>query len=115
MSGWNATDALAPAVDWSAGTVPGTTSRVDPGTSGAAGSTGTLFGTGTGQHGVVPIAGMGASSMGDGLQAAWQFINAPFTTPLDPVDLFLIVGIVLVSVVLWNLILWHVRIAAETI
>jgi hypothetical protein len=114
MSGtmWDATDALGATVDWSAGVVPGTTSNADPGAAGVAGSAGLFVGTGTGQMGMVPVAGAG---MGNAVQEVWQVVNRPFTTPLSSVDIFLLVGVILVAVVLWNLILFHIRIAAETI
>lgn len=42
-----------------------------------------------------------------------SWIDEPFTTPLDTVQIFLLVGIVLVAVLAWNMILFHIRIAAE--
>ena len=75
---------------------------------------GTALGTGTGSHGiVVPYSGGGTMNGLVGEINGW--FHAPFTTPLDPVDVFLIVGIIIVSIIVWNLILYHVRIAAETI
>ncbi len=114
MSGsmWNPTDALGAAVDWSAGTIPGTTSNADPGAAGVAGSAGLTLGTGTGQQGIVPVAGAGGMGA---VQEVWSLINHPFTTPLSAADVFLLVGVILVAVVAWNLILFHIRIAAETI
>jgi hypothetical protein len=111
MSGsmWSASDNT----DWSAGVLPGTTSQADPNAPGVAGSAGLAIGTGTGQAGVVPITG-GASGMG-AVQEVWSVINRPFTTPMSAIDVFLLVGVILVAVVLWNLVLFHIRIAAETI
>jgi hypothetical protein len=114
-SEWDATDALAPAVDWGAGVIPGTTQQADPNAAGVAGSAGQALGTGTGQHGVVPLTEAGGGMFSDGIAAVWTWINKPFTTPLDPMDVFLLVGIVLVAIISWNLILYHIRIAAETI
>ena len=118
MSGseWDATDALAPPVDWGAGVIPGTTQNADPLASGVAGSAGQVLGTGTGQQGVVPIAGPGGGGMfGAGISAVWNWINRPLNEPVDPMDVFMLVGIVIVAIIAWNLILYHIRIAAETI
>lgn len=106
-------DYLAQEIDYAAGVLPGTTQQADPWQSGVAGSSGVSLGTGTGQQGNVPIQG---GKMGNGLiQPVIDFINKPFTTPLNKTDVFLLVGTVLIAVLLWNLILYHVRIAAETL
>jgi hypothetical protein len=69
-------------------------------------------GTGTGPHGVVA----GSSSNNPlGIGSVVQWLKEPFTTPLDPMSLFLIVGVILVSIIMWNFILFHIRLAAETI
>lgn len=74
--------------------------------------TGIAEGTGTGPQGAIatsnPVQNLGLQSLVD-------WLKAPFTQPLDPLSLFLIVGVVIVSVVLWNFILFHIRLAAETI
>jgi hypothetical protein len=115
MSGsmWDATDALAPEVDWSAGTIPGTTSNADPNAIGVAGSAGLAVGTGTGQHGTVLLDGGGM--VGSSVQHVWDWLNKPFNEPLSPYDIAIIVGVILISVIAWNLVLFHIRIAAETI
>jgi hypothetical protein len=97
------------------GILPGTTTQADPNAPGVAGSTGTILGTGTGRLGLVPVAGLIGGGVGTALDEVWSFLNTPFTSPLDPTALFLIVGTILVAIVLWNLILYHIRIAAETI
>jgi hypothetical protein len=102
------------AVDWSAGIIPGTTSNADPMATGVAGSAGLMVGTGTGRLGVVPLENTGGG-MTSSVQAVWQWLNKPFKSALDPVDLFLLVGVILIAVIAWNLILYHVRIAAESI
>jgi hypothetical protein len=106
-------DTLGAAMDWSAGVIPGTTSNADPWSAGVAGSAGMSLGTGTGQNGIVPITGTGG--MGNALSEVWSTLNKPFTTPMSTVDVFLLIGVILVAVVIWNLILFHIRIAAETI
>jgi hypothetical protein len=99
-----------------AGLAPGTTGNLDPAsTNKPAGSAGVAVGTGTGQHGVIPI----ISDLGGGMSAAikdfWDWLNEPFTTPMTPASLTIMVGVILVAIVLWNLVLYHVRIAAEAI
>jgi len=69
-------------------------------------------GLGTGPTGVV--VGSNAPA-GLGVTSVFQWLNEPFTTPLNTIDLFLIVGVVAVSIILWNLILFHIRLAAETL
>lgn len=102
---------LASSVDWSAGTIPGTTQQADPWQSGVAGSAGVSLGTGTGQHGSVPLEG----SFVSGINAVMDWLNKPFTTPMSTVDVFLLVGAVMTAIVVWNFLMYHVRIAAETI
>jgi hypothetical protein len=101
--------------DPGAGVLPGTTSQADPWAAGVAGSTGVSVGTGTGQHGVVPIEGLTGGGVAGAIQHVWDWINKPFTTPLSTVEITLIVGVILVAVILWQFILFHIRIAAETI
>lgn len=96
----------------SAGIVPGTTSVLDPGTPGGAGSSGVSLGTGTGQHGSIGVTGMGNSNP---LVTLWQWLNEPFTTAMSATDVFLLIGVIAVSLIAWNLILMHIRIAAEAI
>jgi hypothetical protein len=105
---------LAPPSDWSAGTIPGTTGSADPDAPGVAGSAGVILGTGTGQYGLVPIEA-GGGGMGGSVVTVWDWLNKPFTTPLNTTQIAMLVGIVLVSVIAWNLILFHIKLAAETI
>jgi hypothetical protein len=95
--------------------LPGTTLAVDP-TSAfpIAGSTGAASGVGAGQQGIVPLVPTGGS-LTDGINDVWDWLNTPFTEPMSPWDLLLMVGIVLFGIIFWNLILYHIRIAAETI
>lgn len=97
-----------------AGLVPGTTGQADwvPGTTG---TTGMALGTGTGQAGIVPAMGTLGSTVGGAITDVWNWLNEPFTSPLSPTGLFLIVGAIIVAIILWNLILYHVRLAAETV
>lgn len=74
--------------------------------------TGIAQGTGTGQMGVV-AGGAGLVTQSVGRLTSW--LNTPFTTPLDPINVFLLVGTILVAIIAWNLILYHLRIAAEAI
>lgn len=107
---------MDPTSPYSMGTVPGTTYAVDE-TSAfpIAGTTGIAMGTAIGQHGVTPLLGSGDATVTDAINDVWEWLNTPFTTPMDPVTIFALVGAVLVSLILWNLILYHIRIAAETI
>jgi hypothetical protein len=117
MSGYlldaNPGDGTVGAVDWTAGIIPGTTGNADPWAAGVAGSSGVAQGLGTGQHGVTLTDGGGG--VVNAFSHAWDWINTPFRTPLDPWDIGLIVGIILIAIVVWQLILYHIRIAAETI
>jgi hypothetical protein len=100
-------DQLAPDMDWTAGLLPGTTQNLDPGLSGGSGI---ATGTGTGQHGV--------TTMDDGANPVarlWGWLHQPFATPLNTIDVFLLIGIVIIAFWLWALVLYHLRIAAETI
>jgi hypothetical protein len=115
MSGSIFTDdpaSVVPATNWFAGTIPGTTGNVDPNAQGIAGSSGIAYGTGTGQNGQVLAKGQ---TMGSGVTGIYEWLNAPFSTPLDPISVVLLVGIVLVAIIGWNFVLYHVRIAAESI
>ncbi len=42
-------------------------------------------------------------------------LTAPFAGPLDLVDLFLVVGVVLLFIAIWVLILYHVKLAASEV
>jgi hypothetical protein len=103
--------------DWQAGSLPGETRQADPESVGVAGSAGVSMGTGTGQHGVVPLV-TGAGSMG-GIGGAvsdmWDTLHKPFASPYSAIDIGLIVGVIMVAIILWSLILYHIRIAAESI
>lgn len=89
----------------------GTTGQLDPGTYGGAGSSGIALGTGTGQQGNQTVDTSGTNPF----VAVWQWLNTPFTTPMSPWSVALLVGVVLVAVIGWNLLLYHIRIAAETL
>lgn len=99
--------------DYSAGVLPGTTGQADPWLPGVAGSSGVSLGTGTGQQGSVPVGDGG--SMSNIITPVVDFLDKPFSTPLNKMDVFWIVGTVAVAIVIWNLILFHIRIAAESI
>ena len=92
---------------------PGFTEQSDPYALGTTGQTGTTLGTGTGQMGQQPVQ-LGQTA-GGVVQWLWDWLNKPFTTPLDPTQMFLIVGVVIVSIIAWNMTLYHLRIAAEAI
>ena len=47
------------------------------------------------------------NDIADVLKRAVGWFTAPFTTPLDAVHIFLLVGIVLVSAALWSRVLAH--------
>ena len=98
------------------GIIPGTPGAVAPASAWPiAGSTGVAIGRGVGQQGVTPMGeGMGGS-VGAGVTNVWGWINKPFTTNMAPLDVFLLVGIVIVAAIVWNLVLYHIRIAAEAI
>jgi len=98
-----------------AGLLPGTTGAVDQRAVPSAGDFGAVSGTGTGQHGVVPMIGGMGGGMGAAFSHLWGWLNTPFRQPMAPTDLFLLVGVVLVAILAWNMLLYHVRIAAETI
>jgi hypothetical protein len=102
--------------DGSLGILPGTTGQVDPSSAWPiAGSTGIAAGAGTGQYGITPVVGGMTDTLGEGVTDVWDWLNKPFTTPMAPLNIFLLVGIVILAALVWNLILYHVRIAAETI
>lgn len=98
---------------YSAGILPGTTVNADPDAPGVAGTSGSGLGTGTGRLGYQTIAGGAVGN--NPFVNAWKFVNEPITTPLSAVDVFVLIGTVLVSILLWNLILFHIRVAAEAI
>jgi hypothetical protein len=97
------------------GVMPGTTGQVDPSSAyPIAGTTGLALGTGTSQHGIAPLLSGGGGFAG-AIEDLWQWLNRPFTTPMDPVSVMLLVGVIMLSVIIWNFILYHIRIAAESI
>lgn len=106
---------MDPTLQASLGVLPGTTGNVDP-TSATyfAGTFGSAAGTGTGQQGISPTGGLGGD-MASTVKSMWAWLNKPFTTPMSPVDISLLVGVIIVSILLWNLILYHIRIAAESL
>jgi hypothetical protein len=63
---------------------------------------------------MAPLLNGGAGVTG-AVDSLWQWLNKPFTQAMSPVDIWLLVGIVLLSVIAWNFILYHVRIAAEAV
>jgi hypothetical protein len=98
------------------GVLPGTTGQVDPSSAYPfAGTTGIAAGTGTQQHGLAPSLSTSGGGITGAVESLWQWLNSPFTTPLDPVSVFLLVGTVIVAIIAWNFILFHIRIAAEAI
>jgi hypothetical protein len=100
----------------SLGILPGTTDAVDPASAWPiAGDTGIAQGSGVGQHGVTPMTGPITDTVGGAAASVWDWINKPFTQAMAPIDVFLLVGVVIIAAVVWNLVLYHVRIAAEAI
>lgn len=98
------------------GVLPGTTGTVDPGSANKpTGSAGWALGSGTGQHGVIPVVQDITGGVKSVVNDFWGWINKPFTTPMTPGSLTMIVGTIIVAILLWNLVLYHVRIAAEAI
>jgi hypothetical protein len=98
------------------GTIPGTTGAVDPSSAWPiAGTTGVAQGQGIGQFGISPITGGIGGTMGDSVTSVWDWLNKPFTSAMSPVNVFLLVGVVIVAAIVWNLVLYHIRIAAEAI
>lgn len=83
--------------------------------SGLAPQSGVAVGTGTGPQGAVTVPTTGTASIGDGIASVLAWLNRPFTTPMSPQTLFLVVGIIIISVLAWNMILYHLRLAAETV
>lgn len=98
------------------GILPGTTGNLDPGSAAnPAGSAGLALGTGTGMHGVIPM----ASNLGGGIANVItefdDWLKTPFKTPMSPAGVFLLVGVILLAILGWNMVIYHVRIAAEAI
>lgn len=89
----------------------GTTGQLDEDVSGGAGQSGLTLGTGTGQQGHTNV----DTSTTNPFVAVYQWIRTPFSTPLSPWSIMLLVGVVLVSIIAWNMVLYHVRIAAEAL
>ena len=107
---------MDPTSDAALGILPGTTGNVDPSSAfPIAGSTGVALGQGVGQQGVSPMTDGITGTVGNAVTDVWAWLNKPFTSYLAPVDVFLLVGIVIIAAVVWNLVLYHVRIAAEAI
>jgi len=73
------------------------------------------MGTGTGPYGAVTVPTYGGGTVGDGIKSVFAWLNAPFTHPMNPTTVFLIVGVILVSLLAWNMILFHLRLAAQTL
>ena len=107
--------AFSPLSEPDLGVLPGTTGQVDPSSAYPfAGTTGIASGTGTQQHGIAPMLG-GGNGITGAIDSLWQWLNKPFTTAMDPVNVFLLVGVIIVSIIAWNFVLYHIRIAAEAI
>lgn len=96
------------------GILPGTTGAVDADSAfPVAGDTGLASGTGTGQYGINPD--LGGTSMGDAISSVWDWLNKPFRTPMSPIDIGLLIGVIIIAILVWNLLLYHIRIAAEAL
>jgi hypothetical protein len=94
-----------------AGIMPGTTLAVDPQSAHpTAGESGIATGTGSGQHGF----SIGAA-MPETIGRVWDWFNRPFKTPMSPIDIGLLIGVIIIAILVWNLLLYHIRIAAESI
>ena len=107
---------MDPTSDAALGILPGTTGQVDPSSAWPiAGSTGIAQGQGVGQFGVSPMTDGITGTVGGAVTDVWAWINKPFTSAMSPVDVFILVGIVIVAAIAWNLTLYHIRIAAESI
>jgi hypothetical protein len=107
---------MDPTSEAALGILPGTTGQVDPSSAWPiAGTTGVAQGQGVGQFGISPITGGIGGTVGSAVTDVWAWLNKPFTQAMSPVDVFLLIGIVIVAALVWNLVLYHVRIAAETI
>ncbi len=77
--------------------------------------TGVASGTGAGQHGVSQVLTQGEGPVTHAINSLWAWLNEPFSAPLSPMGLTMIVGAILVAVILWTFILYHIRIAAEAL
>jgi hypothetical protein len=84
-----------------------------PGAASQAG--GVASGTGTGQHGVVPVASNGNGTIAGYFASLNAWLKAPFMGVVSPQGIFLLIGAIAISLILWNLILYHIRIASEAI
>jgi hypothetical protein len=94
------------------GTLPGTTGNVDPSSAWPiAGDTGVASGSGAGRYGFEG----NFSGVGGAFSSIWNWLNAPFRSPMAITDVALLVGAVMVAILVWNLILYHLRIAAESL
>ena len=97
------------------GVLPGTTGQVDPSSAyPIAGTTGIALGTGTQQHGIAPMLTDQGGVTG-AVDSLWRWLNRPFTEAMSLVDIWILVGVVILSIIAWNFVLYHVRIAAEAI
>ncbi len=106
-------------MDGELGILPGTTGNADPYSAfPIAGDFGVASGQGIGRFGVTPDAPAGGGIV-DGAGAAvtgvWGWLNRPFTQRMSPLNVFLLIGIIIIAALVWNLILYHIRIAAEAI
>jgi hypothetical protein len=79
------------------------------------GDSGQTAGTGAGVQGHSPTLVGTGGAMTNGINAVWDWLNQPFSRPMSPIGITLIVGAVLIAVIVWNLVLYHIRIAAETL
>jgi hypothetical protein len=78
-----------------------------PGASAEAG--GIALGTGTGQHGAVPV----SSDNGGIIDSFFDWLTQPLIGNASPRAIFLLIGVVFISIILWNLVLYNLRIAGE--
>jgi hypothetical protein len=102
--------------DGGLGVLPGTTYNADPSSAWPiAGDFGIAEGDGTGRFGVTPGPGGVAGTASDAVTGVWEWLNHPFTSRMSPVNVFLLVGIIIIAGLVWNLVLYHIRIAAEAI
>lgn len=98
------------------GIIPGTTGAVDPSSAYPyAGTTGVALGTGTQQHGFIPMSNSEDGGIAGAIEDLWQWLNTPFTSNMSAIDVGLLVGVVAIAIVAWNFILYHIRIASEAL
>ena len=77
------------------------------------GSFGVAEGTGAGQHGIRPSGG--GFSVGNIFSSTWAWVNRPFQSPMAPIDVVLLIGVIIIGFAIWGMILYHIRIASEAL